>query len=279
MRRWSRFAGAIRAGITIAAVVGAIAIGRPVGAQQGSAADVNAANNPLTPKITVNIHDQWAPDLYVLDQGFNALLLRGLLPHTLGGRGQLFRYTLPIVTTPDFVGGSVRGLGDLNVFDLVPFALKRARMEIGVGPQLTLPTATDDLTGTGKWQAGVAALAIVPRGWGLGGVLVTWQHSFAGDEERPAQHNLSLQPLIIYNLPQSWYLRSTATWTFDIEQGRHVIPIGAGAGKVWLLKNGTTVNAFAEPQFTVAHAGIGQPKFQVFMGVTLQFPLAGRPGQ
>jgi hypothetical protein len=32
-------------------------------AQQPSSTDVNAANNPLTPEITVNFHDQWAPEL------------------------------------------------------------------------------------------------------------------------------------------------------------------------------------------------------------------------
>jgi hypothetical protein len=50
--------------------------------------------------------------------------------------------------------------------------------------------------------------------------------------------------------------------------------IGAGAGKVWLRPGGASINAFAEPQFTVAHDGAGQPKFQVFMGLNLQFPLA-----
>jgi hypothetical protein len=34
-----------------------------------------------------------------------------------------------------------------------------------------------------------------------------------------------------------------------------------------------TVNVFAEPQWTVAHDGAGQPKFQVFAGVNLQFPI------
>ena len=48
--------------------------------------------------------------------------------------------------------------------------------------------------------------------------------------------------------------------------------IGFGAGKVW--KAGTTTcNLFAEPQWTVAHDGSGVPKFQVFFGLNLQFPL------
>jgi hypothetical protein len=116
-------------------------------------------------------------------------------------------------------------------------------------------------------------LGIAPRKWGLAGGLVTWQHSFAGGENRSTQNGLAAQPLIIYNLPQAWYLRSTATWNFDLEGSHYVIPIGAGAGKIWILKSGTTVNLFAEPQFSIAHDGVGQPKFQVFAGLNLQFPI------
>jgi hypothetical protein len=48
----------------------------------------------------------------------------------------------------------------LNIIDLFPLALEQARMELAAGPQFTLRTATDDLTRTGKWRAGVATLAI-----------------------------------------------------------------------------------------------------------------------
>ena len=247
---------------------------RAAAAQQPSAQDVNAANNPLTPTLTFNAHDFWAPDLYDVEPGSNSFLLRGVVPHKVGGRPQLFRYTLPIVTAPDGTGGTVTGLGDLNIFDLFPFLLKKARVELAVGPQLTVPTATDDNTGTGKWQGGFAFVAAAPRSFGIAGALVTWQHSFAGDDNRDSQHNLGVQPLFIYNLPQGWYLRSSATWNFAFARDTWSIPIGAGAGKVWLQHGGASINVFAEPQFTVAHAGARQPKFQVFMGLNLQLPLA-----
>ena len=51
------------------------------------------------------------------------------------------------------------------------------------------------------------------------------------------------------------------------------IPIGAGVCKVWLRPSDDSINAFAEPQFTIAHDGAGQPKVQV-LGLNLQFPLA-----
>jgi len=50
-------------------------------AQKASAEDVNKANNPLTPAITLNFQDQ----AHDLDQWSNAFLLRGVVPHKLGG--------------------------------------------------------------------------------------------------------------------------------------------------------------------------------------------------
>ncbi|MFZ4284992.1 hypothetical protein [Variovorax sp. HJSM1_2] len=113
---------------------------------------------------------------------------------------------------------------------------------------------------------------MVPQKWGLLGGLITWQKSFAGDSDRPSQNTAQAQPFVIYNLPAGWYLRSSGTTSFNLRNGDYAIPLGLGAGKIW-KSGGTTYNLFAEPQWTVAHEGLGQPKFQVFMGLNLQFPL------
>lgn len=62
-------------------------------------------------------------------------------------------------------------------------------------------------------------------------------------------------------------------------RGNFAIPIRLGAGKVWILHNGTTVNLFAEPQITIAHSGPGQPQFQIFAGLNLQFPIRRKEPQ
>lgn len=182
------------------------------------------------------------------------------------------RATLPIVTTPDseLTGGRHTGVGDLNLFDL--FLFKEGAVELGIGPQLTIPTASRDETGTGKWQAGLAGVLIAPQPWGLLGGLLTWQHSFAGDSDRPSVESASLQPFVMFNLPQSVYLRSTATWNFNLKSNDYSIPIGLGIGKIWKVGR-ETYNLFIEPQWTVAHDGVGQPKFQTFMGLNIQFPI------
>lgn len=236
-----------------------------------SAEEMNKANNPLTPSIGVNLQDQYVDSYYgPEDADSNTLMLRGTLPHRLFGQPQILRLTLPYVTTPSFPpAGSHSSFSDVNIFDL--FLFKRGGVELGVGPQLTIPTASKDETGTGKWQAGLATLAVAPQAWGLIGGLVTWQHSFAGDSDRRTQNNLQAQPFLMRNLPRGWYLRSTATWSWDLAQGTYYIPVGAGAGKVWKGGN-VTFNFFVEPQWTVAHDG-DVPKFQIFGGLNLQFPL------
>jgi hypothetical protein len=154
---------------------------------------------------------------------------------------QILRDTVPVVTSADQPLGSRTGLGDMNIFDVLLF--KAGSINLGIGPQLTLPSATNDRLGTGRWQAGPAGVLIAPESWGLLGGLITYQHSFGGGNGRPVQNNLQAQPFVIYNLPQGFYLRSTATWNFDLQRGNYYIPIGLGAGKIWNLPDGTAISA------------------------------------
>ncbi|WP_408096888.1 hypothetical protein ACJVC5_17770 [Peredibacter sp. HCB2-198] len=234
--------------------------------------DMNTANNPLTPMLGLNFQDYYTSSLFGSDDTANAFLLRGTLPQKIGGLPQITRLTVPYQNAPRPGRDGVNGLGDINIFDI--FLMKPVNgVEFGVGPYFVFPTATEDETGAGKWQAGASAVAIKPGDWGMMGALLTYQHSFAGPSERPTQNLATLQPFLIYNLPKSFYVRSSGVMNFNWQNGHYYIPIGAGAGKVWKLKSGTIMNLFVEPQWTIAHEGDGQPNFQTFMGLNLQFPL------
>ncbi|TXI11963.1 MAG: hypothetical protein E6Q76_01755 [Rhizobium sp.] len=241
--------------------------------------DVNEANNPLTPKITINLQDYYVPSFIDVpgNPKANQFLLRGLLPSDLGGLPQLFRFTLPIATSRDVPTGYVTGLGDLTLMDL--FVLpKKGDMTFAGGPLFVLPTATDTSLGNGKWQAGAAGVVVAPQDWGLLAGLVTYQTSFAGKEDREDVNLLTFQPIANFNLKDGWYLRSSATWNFNLENGSSYIPVGFGAGKVVPLQNGATMNAFIEPQYTVWHDGPGAPRWQIFAGLNFQFPIK-KPSQ
>ena len=56
---------------------------------------------------------------------------------------------------------------------------------------------------------------------------------------------------------------------FDLENDIYYIPFGVGLGKVMKVRR-TVFNLYVEPQYTVAHKGIGQHELQVFTGLNLQ---------
>jgi len=240
--------------------------------EQVSAEDMNKSNNPLNPAPTFNLQDYYTPSIYGSDRSTNDILPRGawVLPSGKPIKPpQIIRLTVPISTRPNANGGSTTGLGDINLLDILILG-KSGALTYGAGPLLTMPTASDDVLGTGKWQIGVAGTAVNVSQMGVVAGLLQWQASFAGDGNRSDVNTLTFQPLLIHNLKDGLYLRSTAVWSFDLKNSHYYIPLGIGAGKV--LESGTkTLNAFLEPQWTIAHDVDGYPKFTLFFGLNTTF--------
>lgn len=238
-----------------------------LGAEE-AAQDAAQANNPLADIQAFNIHNYYIPEVSgPVDDTANTLWMRYAQPF---GRW-LFRGSLPFNRVPTVDGNSTSGMGDLNAFLAYLFDTGDPSRSVGVGPQLTLPTATDDATGTGKYQAGFAAVYFDASSttfqWGG---LVTWQKDFAGDDDRDDTSTLAIQPFYFFQLGEGLYVRGAPIWVFDLENNRYNVPIGLGLGKVFPTEK-VVYNAFIEPQFTVLEKGPGQPEFQVFIGFNMQF--------
>jgi hypothetical protein len=238
------------------------------GQESGSEAmsDAANANNPLADMVAFNIQNYHYSALYGTDESANTAWLRYAQPF---GRW-LMRASLPIGTVP--VGGRqdpVSGLGDFNVFFAYLFSDPSSPQQFGVGPLLAAPTATDDALGADVWQAGAAAIYFNAKSpvvqWGG---LLTYQTDFAGDGGPPS---LSvLQPFLFLQLGKGTYTGAAPLWIFNFENDTYNVPLGIRLGKV--VKAGRTVfNMFIEPQFTVLHEGVGQPEFQIFTALNMQF--------
>jgi hypothetical protein len=145
----------------------------------------------------------------------------------------------------DDVGDNHFGLGDLTPeFFFTPSKPAPLAPGVdlvwGVGPAFQIPTATNDLLGTGKWSAGpafVTFLSAKPLRVTTGFlVLNLW--SFAGDDDRADVNALTLQPFLNYNLDKGWYLTSapliTADWEAD-DDNRWTVPIGGGIGRIFKI--------------------------------------------
>lgn len=234
------------------------------------------ANNPLARIKAFNIHNYYLPSLYASD---DASATQTLFRYAQPIGNVLVRATLPFETlTPngDYAEGESKsitttGLGDFQVFGAWVFSKKGAN-ELAIGPMFVAPTATDTPLGEGKWQAGASFIAFMANNPQFQyGTLLTWQTSFAGDDDREEVSRMVFQPFGMWQIGGGVYLRSSAFWTFDFRNGGINIPFSMGIGNV--LKVGKTVfNIFTEPQFSAINYRYNNgAKFQLFTGLNMQF--------
>jgi hypothetical protein len=205
-------------------------------------------------------------------QDANRLWFRYAQPASLGESNSLVRASLPVNSFPTSPNGeNETGVGDLNLFAAYLFNTGDPAVSFGIGPLLTAPTASKDALGTEKWSAGFATVFIDARSSQFHyGYLLTWQASFAGDDNRADVNIGAFQPFGIYQLGKGTYLRSKGIWAYNFETNDYRVPVGLGIGQVF-KKGSTAFNAFVEPQFSVADKGPGQPEWQVFFGFSMQF--------
>ena len=139
---------------------------------------------------------------------------------------------------PDPVAGpNVFGLGDFT--DAVLFSrIQPNGMIWGIGPIVSIPIASDDTLGSGKWSAGPAARIAYNSGPWHFGLLAGNLSSFAGDENRADVNQLLIRGLIRRKLNNDWFLKYspiiTANWDAKSDQ-RWLVPLGGGVGKTFKL--------------------------------------------
>ena len=230
------------------------------------------ANNPLANFTAVNFQNYYIGDLTGPAGDANQFILRVAQPFRLFNVNWLGRLSLPVNTfpsPPDF--DSKTGLGDLNLFTAALIDVGNPAISFGVGPLLTFPTATETNLGSDKWTIGVANVFFDGRSPRFQyGYLLTYEHSFAGNSDRDTVSRGVFQPFGFYQLGQGWYLRGAPIWFFNFENGDFNIPLGLGAGKVIQTRK-VVYNLFLEPQYIVASEGDGQPEWQLFFALNLQF--------
>jgi hypothetical protein len=167
-----------------------------------------------------------------------ALRQRRWLP---GRRGVILRFEMPVAQTTTASSGET-GLGD-GYAQLLTFPYISPKFAFAVGSGLGIPTATDDLLGTGRWMV---APAVAPV-WFFQGrgmmffVRVQNLMSLGNDDRRPDFNVLVINPTFIRNFGgHFWILADTETqtdWRRDertgIKSGLQVGRAIAGRIGVW----------------------------------------------
>lgn len=130
--------------------------------------------------------------------------------------------------------GDQFGLGDTtqSLF-FSPKALTKSGWTWGVGPAFLIPTATDDLMGSGKWGAGPTGVALkqTASGWTYG-ALFNHIWSFAGDGDRANVNATYLQPFLAKGLGKGRTVNVALESTYNWETRQWTVPLNIGYSKV-----------------------------------------------
>jgi hypothetical protein len=163
----------------------------------------------------------------------------------------LLRATLPPIRT---IQGVDSGFGDAQVFYL--FASHVSQGRLGIGFDLSVPTATDPSLGSGKWSIGpsLGYVRLNRKARLIGGALVQTFFSVAGPSWRRPQSLAALQPILVAQLGSGWSVRSAdSTWTFDMQRGSSIVPVSLGVGKLVHIGK-QTFSLILSDEATVVHA-------------------------
>ena len=235
-----------------------------------SAEELAKANNPLADLIAFNVQYYYRPMLNETTGGMaNTTWFRFAVPT---GR-VLWRLSAPLETrhiNNETTNISKSGFGDLDLFAAYLITSK-PKLTFGLGPAASFNTASDAALGSGKNTLGVAAVAFAaPSPQFQFGGLVTWRADVGGDVTRESVNMLAVQPFYFWQLGKGLYFRGAPIMPFDLDKGEYHVPVGLGIGKV-IKMNKTVFNFFVEPQPSVLVQGAGQPVFQIYAALNMQF--------
>ncbi|AML53743.1 hypothetical protein RC74_18350 [Falsihalocynthiibacter arcticus] len=204
--------------------LGVFALATPVTAQDSDSVDLaKKMSNPISSLISV-------PFQYNSNSGYgpnegtqNYMNIQPVIPFSLNDDWNVISRTiLPVISNNgNMPGGSAFGLGDTvqSVF-FSPKAPTSGGLIWGAGPAFLLPTATEESLGSGKWGAGVTAVALKQTGaWTFGG-LGNHIWSVAGDSDRADVNSTYLQPFMSYTTKSatSFALNTESTYNWETEQ-------------------------------------------------------------
>ena len=221
-------------------------------------------NNPLTSIWSLTFQNNTSANTGDSVSGTeysNTLFFQPFMPFEVGANKQTMftlRPVFPIVTQPqiDFSSGESSshktGYGDTQLLTLAG-PNSGEGFVWGGGASFIFPTASDDILGQGKYQAGPALMAFnIGRPWVYGVLAQHWE-SYGGDSDRPDTSRTDIQYTIRYSLPNAMSIGMGPTISYDWEADSDnalTFPIGLGLTKT-TRRGATPVKLRAEIHYSL----------------------------
>lgn len=249
-----------------------------------------ATQNPVSSLISVPFQDNVDENIGPYARDKNTLNIQPVIPSQISAKWNLIsRIITPLAYQPYIAPGSpdimaqqqlgTFGLGDIQpTFYFTP--AKPSKLIWGVGPALLLPTATDNVLGTGKWCAGPSVVAVLQPGKFTLGALATNLWSFAGSDTRAGVNAMTLQYFVNYNMQKGWFLTSAPIINANWNAGSGniwLVPFGGGFGRIFRI-GAQPVNGSVSAYYNVVRPDtLPSPTWQLRLQLALLFPRMPKP--
>ena len=136
--------------------------------------------------------------------------IQPVIPFTVGDWDLINRLIVLLIDTDGEIIGlpsilsavdanGATGFGDIN-YSLFVSPAKPKGAIWGIGPSITMLSASDDELGSEKWSTGPTGVILFQPKWGTIGGLVRQLWSFAGDSDRDDVNQTLFEPFVNYNL-------------------------------------------------------------------------------
>lgn len=259
--------------VTSALVVAAFSL-------QSASADGNAdlakqLANPLAALISVPVKVDWNTGIGEADADRTAFLVQPVIPITLNDDWNVISRTiLPLyidAESPVTGGSDFSGTGDISQsFFFSPKAPTESGWIWGAGPVFTLPTASEDALGSGKFSLGPTAVALKQQdGWTYG-ALVNHLWSIGGDDDRSDVSNTYLQPFLSYTTKKHTTLGANLESSYNWEAEEWTVPLNLTVSQ--LVKFGKQPVSLQLGYRNYLDAPAGGPDWGLRFQITFMFP-------
>jgi len=253
-----------------------------VWAEQGATAPADASaelakklQNPVAALVSVPLKLDWDTGIGPADADRSVYVVQPVIPFSLNQEWNLISRTIVSVyidaQSPVAGGSDTSGSGDvLQSFFFSPKALTAGGWIWGVGPVLSLPTASKDALGSEKYGAGPTVVVLrQDSGWTYG-MLANHVWSFAGNDSRADVSATFIQPFISYTTKTYTTFGLNIESTYDWEARQWTVPINASVSQ--LMKFGKQPVSFAFGYRNYVDAPTGGPDWGLRFTVTFLFP-------
>jgi hypothetical protein len=216
------------------------------------------ATDPTSPLIQFRMQNSFMPASFDSSGYANTAEIQPVLPWKAPwGQLMITRPTIPVslIADPDGPVNETSGLADIDLLHL--FIFKKKWGATGLGFNMSFPTATDDRLGSGKWQAGPAAVIVytkIPK-LQIGGLVY---NNWSFETNRHGRDNVNkmyIQWLLNYHFKPGWYVGwGDLPMSFNWKNGKQNMPLSVKLGHTTKIYK-QPVDMFVQPFYTTAHEG------------------------